>query len=54
MAQVAQGYAGCLPGRRSRARRDPWAAGEEAPGPGQGLGGPGMGENEKVMGLSGI
>jgi hypothetical protein len=54
MAQVAEGYAGRLPGGRSRAGRDPRAAGEQFPGPGQRLGGPGMGENEKVMGLSGI
>ena len=54
MAQVAQGYAGRLPGSRSRAGRDPRASGEEFPSLGQRLGGPGIGEQEKVMDLSGI
>jgi hypothetical protein len=54
MAQVAQGYAGRLPGRRSRAGRDPRAAGEQFPGPGQGLDRTGMSKHEKVMSLSGI
>jgi len=54
MAQVAQGDPGRLPGSRSRAGRDPRAAGEQFPGPGQGLGGAGMSEYEKVMSLSGI
>ena len=54
MAQVTKGYAGRLPGRRSRAGRDPRAAGEELPGPGEGLDGTGKSEHEKVMSLSGI